>query len=61
MGNNGKKKNGGIAKVMDAFGTVVSEKPRLDASQLREQAASLRVELARLESLDKSSANVLVP
>ena len=60
MGNNGKK-NGSIAKVMDAFGTVVSEKPRLDASQLREQAASLRVELARLESLDKSSANVLVP
>ena len=61
MGNNGKKKNGGIAKVMDAFGTVLSEKPRLEASQFREQAARMREELATLESLDQSNANVLVP
>jgi hypothetical protein len=61
MGNNGKKKNGGIAKAMNAFGTVVGEKPRFDASKSREEAARLRQELARLEDLDQSSANVPVP
>ncbi|MGH9712591.1 MAG: hypothetical protein ACRD5M_04750 [Candidatus Acidiferrales bacterium] len=61
MGNNGKQKDGAIAKAMDALGTVVGEKSRLNASQSREQAARLREELARLEILDQSSANVPVP
>jgi hypothetical protein len=64
MGKNGKhkKNNGvtnGITKVMDAFGTVLSVDPRLDAAKSREQAARLREELARLEALDQSSASVL--
>jgi TPR repeat protein len=61
MGNNGKNKNGGIAKAMNALGTVVGEKPRVDAAESREEAARLREELARLESLDQTSANVLAP
>ena len=61
MGDNGKKKNDPIAKVMDAFGTVVGVKPLLDAAKSREEAARLREELARLEYLDQSSANVPVP
>jgi TPR repeat protein len=61
MGNNGKKKNDPIAKVMDAFGTVVGVKPLLDAAKSREEAARLREELVRLEYLDQSSANVPVP
>jgi TPR repeat protein len=61
MGNNGKQKNGGIAKAMDALGTVVGEKPRLDAAKSREEGVPLREEPARLESLDNSSANAVVP
>jgi hypothetical protein len=61
MGNNGKNKNGGIAKAMNALGTVVGEKPRVDAAESRAQAARLSEELARLESLDQTSVNVLVP
>jgi hypothetical protein len=61
MGNNGRQKDGAIAKAMDAFGTVVGEKPRLEASQSREQAARLREELARLEYLDQSSGNFPAP
>jgi TPR repeat protein len=58
---NGKKKNGitkSITKVMDGVGTALSVNPRLDAANRREQAARLREELAQLESLDQSSANV---
>jgi len=55
------KKNDGVGKIMDAFGTFVGVKPRLDAAKYREQAARLREELARLESLDQSSANLSVP
>jgi hypothetical protein len=66
MGKNGKgkKKNGitkSITKVMDGVGTALSVNPRLDAANRREQAARLREELAHLESLDHSSANVLPP
>jgi len=61
MGNNGKQKDGAIAKMMDAIGTVAGQEPRLDAAQSREQAARLREELDRLESLDKSSASALFP
>jgi len=46
---------------MNALGTVVGEKPRVDAAESREEAARLREELARLESLDQTSANVLAP
>jgi hypothetical protein len=46
---------------MDAFGTVVGTGPRLDAVNCREQAARLREELAKLENLDQSSANILEP
>jgi TPR repeat protein len=62
MGKNGKGKNNGITKsitkVMDGVGTALSVNPRLDAANRREQAARLREELAQLESLDQSSANV---
>ncbi len=65
MGKNGKgKKNGitrSITKVMDGVGTALSVNPRLDAASRREQAARLREELAQLESLDQSSANVPPP
>jgi hypothetical protein len=66
MGKNGKsKKNNGITKgvtkVMDAFGTVLSVDPRIDAAKSREQAARLREELAKLESLDRASARILEP
>lgn len=66
MGKNGKakKENGitkSITKVMDGVGTVLSVNPRLDAANRREQAARLREELAQLESLDQSSANVPPP
>jgi len=61
MGNNGKKKNGAIAKVMDAFGTVVGAKPLLDAAKSREEAARLREELAKIENQDKFSAGVPAP
>ena len=47
-----------ILKVKDGVGTVLSVNPRLDAANRREQAARLREELAQLESLDQSSANV---
>jgi TPR repeat protein len=66
MGKNGKAKKENaitksITKVMDGVGTALSVNPRLDAANLREQAARLRVELAQLESLDESSANVPPP
>ncbi|MFZ3266165.1 MAG: hypothetical protein WA172_19320 [Terriglobales bacterium] len=66
MGKNGKgkKKNGitkSITKVMDGVGTALSVNPRLDAANRRGQAARLREELAQLESLDQSSANVPPP
>jgi hypothetical protein len=66
MGKNGKaKKQKGITKsitkVMDGVGTAISVNPRLDAANRREQAARLREELAQLESLDQSSANVPPP
>ena len=51
MGNNGKNKNGGIAKAMDAFGTVLGAKPSLDAAKSREEVAQLREELAGLGKL----------
>ena len=46
---------------MDGVGTALSVNPRLDAANRREQAARLREELAQLESLDQSSANVPPP
>ena len=46
---------------MDGVGTALSVSPRLDAANRREQAARLREELAQLESLDQSSANVPPP
>jgi hypothetical protein len=46
---------------MDAFGTVLSVDPRIDAAKSREQAARLREELAKLESLDQASASLLEP
>ncbi len=66
MGKNGKgkKKNDitkSITKVMDGVGTALSVNPRLDAANRREQAARLREELAQLERLDQSSANVPPP
>jgi len=66
MGKNGKakKQNGitkSITKVMDGVGTALSVNPRLDAANRREQAARLREELAQLESLDQSSANIPPP
>lgn len=61
MGNNGKKKNGGIAKMMDAIGTVAGVQPRVNAAKYRDEEVPLREELARLASLDQSSANVPAP
>jgi hypothetical protein len=62
MGKNGKgKENDPITKAMDALGTVVGEKPRLDAEISREKAARLGEELGRLEILDQASANVSAP
>ena len=66
MGENGKhKKNNaitkGITKFMDAVGTVAGVPARLQAPALREEAARLREELAQVESLDQSSANVPAP
>lgn len=65
MGKNGKSKKNGITKsitkVMDGVGTALSVNPRLDAANRREQAARLREELAQLERLDQSSANVPPP
>jgi hypothetical protein len=66
MGKNGKaKKNNsitkGITRVFDAAGTVLAVSPRIDAANCRTQAAGLREELAELESLDQSSANVPAP
>ena len=65
MGKNGKSEKNGITKsitkVMDGVGTTLSVSPRLDAANRRQQAARLREELAQLESLDRSSANVPPP
>jgi hypothetical protein len=62
MGKNGKgKKKNGITKVMDEVGAALSVNPRLDAANRREQAARLREELAQLEGLDQSSANLPPP
>jgi hypothetical protein len=61
MGNNGKNKNGSIAKMMDAIGTVAGVQPSVDAAKYREEEVPLREELAKLESPDQSSANVPAP
>jgi TPR repeat protein len=61
MGDNGKKKDGVIAKAFDAFGTVVGQAPRFDAAKSRAQAALLRQKLAALETQDQASAIALVP
>jgi TPR repeat protein len=62
MGENGQHKNDnaitrGITKTMDAIGTVVGTPTRLQAPALRAQAARLREELAKLQSLDQASAD----
>jgi TPR repeat protein len=67
MGKNGKpmKKNNsitrGITKTLDAVGTVAGTPARLQAPELRQEAARLRLELAQLESLDQSSTNIPLP
>ncbi|HEX4151111.1 MAG TPA: tetratricopeptide repeat protein, partial [Steroidobacteraceae bacterium] len=51
----------GLTKFFDALGTAAGTPSRLLAPKAREDAARLREQLAQLESLDQSAANVPAP
>jgi TPR repeat protein len=57
----GKKDNSGVAKVINALGTVGAVKFRVEAEKYRVEAARLREQLARLENQDQASASVPQP
>jgi hypothetical protein len=57
----GNGKGGGIAKIINAMGSVGAVKFRIEAEKYRAEAARLRDELARIESQNQSTVGVPAP
>jgi hypothetical protein len=65
MGDNKHAPNNAIARginnFMDSVGTVMGTPARIQAPQLRQEAAVLREQLAELKREDQLASNVLPP